>query len=394
MKVVIVSFYYDEKVKSEEALLQQHYTTTGWAEALQRRGIEVIVINRFFKDSELVKNNVCYLFVKDSLGGTFSAWQIPYQFLKKISALNADIVHLHHLTLSPQTFFLRLLLNKKTAIVIQHHGGRSPGTIKRSVHNVILLVADAFFFTTIEQGKEWFMGKKQYRKVLPVMEGATFFNYESRDKERVNDFYNRCEARKKTGMHGSPVFLWVGRLDINKDPLTVLNGFEMILNDLREATLYMIYSDDLLTSDVKKKYETNSMLRSHVFFLGRIPHEQIEMYYHSADYFVSASHYEGSGYALSEALRCGCVPVVTDIPAFTMMTDNGKLGCLWQAGNAGSFALAVKKVVSKPLNEEGKACVEFYTDSLSFDAIAGKAINHYQTVINRRRKTAFVLQDA
>ena len=43
MKVVHISFSYSEKIKTEEELLEQHYTITGWAEALHRKGAEVIV---------------------------------------------------------------------------------------------------------------------------------------------------------------------------------------------------------------------------------------------------------------------------------------------------------------------------------------------------------------
>jgi len=394
MRIAMVSFYYDENLKAEESFLEQNYTITGWAEALQRKGVEVIVISRFYRSSAFTKNNVQYIFFNDKLGGTFRSWQMPYQFLKMISALRADVVHLHHLTLSLQTFLLRVLSNKQTAIIVQHHGGKAPAKLKRFLHNSIHHAADGFFFTTIEQGREWFMGKKQHQNVLPVMEGATFFDYNDRDKARKGDYYDRCEARKITGMRGSPVFLWVGRLDDNKDPITILNGFEIILDDFPAANLYLIFSDDRLIAEVKQKCESSSLLKSHVFLIGKVAHEQIEMYYNSADYFVLGSHYEGSGYALSEALRCGCVPIVTDIPSFNMMTDNGKLGSLWRVGHTGSFVMAAKNALSKPISEEGRACIHYYNKTLSFDAIAENAIIHYGNVIMKRRKSMTAIFNA
>ncbi len=54
------------------------------------------------------------------------------------------------------------------------------------------------------------------------------------------------------------------------------------------------------------------------------------MYYNSADYFVLGSHYEGSGFSLVEAMSCGVIPIVTDIPSFRMMTNNGKIGTLME----------------------------------------------------------------
>ncbi|HET6995227.1 MAG TPA: glycosyltransferase, partial [Chitinophagaceae bacterium] len=97
------------------------------------------------------------------------------------------------------------------------------------------------------------------------------------------------------------------------------------------------------------------------------------------------SHYEGSGYALSEALRCGCIPVVTNIPSFRMMTNNGHLGALWNTEDKDSFVEAAIKAINKPLVSEANACIDFFKEKLSFDAIARDAIRYYQAAIDRRK---------
>ena len=388
MKVVNVSFFYDEKLRTENELLKQHYTTTGWAEALNKKGVEVIVMNRFYKDGCVYENNIKHLFFKDRLKGSFRSWQMPLNFFKKIAELNADVVHVHHLTLSLQTLLLRIILPKKTAIIVQHHGGRAPGRLKRMLHNFLIGAADGFFFTTAEQGTEWFI-KKAYKKILPVMEGATFFNYQNRNAGNTIHDYERSKAREITGISGSLVFLWVGRLDENKDPLTVLNGFKTILEKYATARLYMIYNDSKLVKAVNETILSSDILKEKVHLLGNINHAEIEMYYNSADYFVLGSHYEGSGYALSEALRCGCVPVITDIPSFRMMTDNGRLGSLWKTGDKDSLIEAVDRVTQKNLEDEMKACTSFFEKKLSFDSIAATAILHYQKVIDQRLQKKF-----
>ncbi|MBL7738080.1 MAG: glycosyltransferase family 4 protein [Chitinophagaceae bacterium] len=386
MRIVHVSFHYDDTISTEEELLEKHYTITGWAEALERKGAEVIVISRFHKECTTRINNVQYLFVKDKLGSKPGGWRFPLKFLRKVSRLNADVIHLHHLTLSLQTTLLRWLLPEKTAIIIQHHGGPLPAKRKRTVHNFFTSVADGYFFTTAEQGREWFMNKKQSGKVMPVMEGATFFNYKDRDAGKEDQYIDRNSARAQTGIKGTPVFLWVGRLDSNKDPLTVLDGFGLLLDKYPEAALYMAYSDNKLSDTVENKIGHSAILRNKVILSGNIPHHLIEMYYNSADYFVLGSHYEGSGYALSEALRCGCVPVITEIPSFRMMTGNGRLGALWKPGIKESFLQAAITAINKPLIDEGKACIDFFHKELSFDAIAATAMQHYRQVVHARAK--------
>ena len=386
MKIVHVSFFYDKSLTSAEEFLKQQYTITGWAEALQRKGIEATVISRFNREISFEKNKVNYHFINDRIESTFRWWCLPLKFLKKIREIDADLVHLHNFTLSLQTLVLRWMLPSKTAIVIQHHGGRSPGKKKRRIHNFINSVADGFFFTTADQGREWFLRKKPFRKIFPVMEGATFFNYELRDAAVEYHYIDRGETRRITGINGDPVFLWVGRLDHNKDPLTILDGFEILMEKDSHASLYMIYSDDKLSGDVMKKIQTSSILKSRVRLFGKIEHGQIRDYYNSADYFVLGSHYEGSGYALSEALLCGCIPVVTAIPSFRMMTNDGKLGALWEPGNVTSFIKAVNAAMNKPVRKEAEACIEFYKAKLCFDAIAGDARDHYREIIQLRRQ--------
>src|SRR6187549_3878832 len=100
MRIVDVSYVYDEALATEEELLEQHYTTVGWAEALAKKGAEVIVVKRYFKNSAFKKNSVQYFFVKDSYNKTIRSWQIPFRLLKKIASLKPDIVHLHHFSRS------------------------------------------------------------------------------------------------------------------------------------------------------------------------------------------------------------------------------------------------------------------------------------------------------
>lgn len=386
MKVVNIFYYYDDKVTSEAELVRHYYTTTGWAEALQARGIESIIMTRFMKDSVYEKNNITYYFVKDKFGSRIRFWQLPIRFLRRVKELDADVIHVHSLTRSLQTCLLRLLLPKKTAIIVQHHGGRSPGLLRRTVHNLLNRVADAFFFTTVEQGADWFMKQTPFPKLLPVMEGATYFDYDSRDAAQPPAYADRQRARTATGLYGAPVFLWVGRLDDNKDPLTVLQGFELLFQAYPRARLFMIYSDERLLPAVQEKIAASAILSTQVHLLGKIAHEAIEPYYNSADYFVLGSHYEGAGYALSEALRCGCVPIVTHIPSFRMMTNNGQLGALWEPGNSDSLVAAAATALQKPLEQEARACIHFYQQQLSFGAIARVAAQHYRQVVQARQQ--------
>ena len=78
-------------------------------------------------------------------------------------------------------------------------------------------------------------------------------------------------------MRGSPAVLWVGRLNANKDPLTVLDGFERSLAWLPDAALTMIYSTDELLGQVRLRVAGAPALRARVHLVGAVPRERIPL---------------------------------------------------------------------------------------------------------------------
>ena len=132
---------------------------------------------------------------------------------------------------------------------------------------------------------------------------------------------DRGQARQATGLRGSPALLWVGRLDHNKDPLTVLTGLDRVLQTVPGAHLTMIVPAEASAREVQRRIADSPALRNGVTLVGPIAHTEMAPYYSAADIFVSGSRHEGSGYALIEAMACGVVPCVTDIPAFRALTQ-------------------------------------------------------------------------
>jgi glycosyltransferase involved in cell wall biosynthesis len=59
------------------------------------------------------------------------------------------------------------------------------------------------------------------------------------------------QARVVTKVKGSKIYLWVGRFDENKDPLTLIRGFIEFARTVEDASLYVIYQSTELISEVK-----------------------------------------------------------------------------------------------------------------------------------------------
>src|SRR4051812_16226825 len=120
--------------------------------------------------------------------------------------------------------------------------------------------------------------------------------------------------------------LWVGRLNANKDPLTVLEGFARFAERHRDATLTFVYGSAELESPLRDALRTHRHVGQRVRLAGPLSHAALGALYADADVFVLGSHREGSGYAALEAMACGVVPVLTNIPPFRGLTDEGRIG--------------------------------------------------------------------
>jgi glycosyltransferase involved in cell wall biosynthesis len=370
MKVTFVNYYYDKDISIEE-YFDKYPAVHGWAKALRDKGLDVKVYHRFSQNKILVKDDVEYIFVNDKFRSDLKWHQNPVSFHNKICEGKHEIIHVNSFIYSYQASLLKKQL-PSARLVIQHHAEKPGHWIKRFLVRNFSSLADGFIFSSTELYDEWLKTKTlpEGKKFAEIMEGSSDFIFRNRD-----------EVRFKTGLTGKPIFLWVGRLNENKDPVTVLSGFIKILKDFPEAKLYLIYSDDNLKSELLSFIEQDVAIKNSVILLGFIPHKKISDYYNSADYFVLGSHYEGSGFSLVEAMSCGVVPIVTDIPAFRMITDNGRIGGLWKCSDAESFYTKAKEIIKKPIEAESKKTFDFFSSNLSYAAIGSKVKIFYESLV-------------
>jgi glycosyltransferase involved in cell wall biosynthesis len=385
MHVVLLNYYYGADLGEADALLERYATLTGWAEGVQAAGARVTVLQRFDRDAVRHDHGVEYRFVRDSHHPHLRSWQVPLRLHRQARALCVDslshgesvVVGLNGLLFPLQAWSLRRMLPQPCAIAIQHHAERPWSGWRGLLQRWGLRAADGYLFAARELAEPFVQqgSIRSLQDVYPVMEGSSSFSPQDRQS-----------SRDQTGLYGDPVVLWVGRLNDNKDPLTVLAAFERVLEQAAGVRLYMAYGTEDLLPDVRERIARSATLSRSVELLGIVPHFELERVYNSADYFVLGSHHEGSGYALAEALACGLVPVVTDIPAFRMMTDGGKIGALWPPGDAGALGDALLAVFRRPWLEHSKAARDFFEENLSYPAIGRRAVEVYQGLARGRAR--------
>ncbi len=179
-------------------------------------------------------------------------------------------------------------------------------------------------------------------------------------------------------MAGDPVYLSAGRLNAIKDPMTMLRGFELIALDQPNARLYLHYLTDELLPEIAAFLSERPALAERIELRGRAPLEDMEAIYSSADFLLQASLREWSGLAVIEAMSCGCIPIVSDIPSFRTLTDGGRFGRLFATGDAMGLSRAALSVRPDGRVALSRAVRDHFELELSFAAMALKISDVYR----------------
>jgi glycosyltransferase involved in cell wall biosynthesis len=380
LKVALASCFYDPWERDPEAMLAAHPPMTGWPEAVIEAGASsVIVVQRFHRDALIRRAGVDYRFMND--GGPARAGPAFWgrRFTEVIAGLSPDVVHVDGLGFPLLVRHLRWRLPPASAIVVQDHGGAPAGSRLfgrgpwRAFHRFGLGAADGFLFTAEEQSAQWRRAGvvARHQPVHQILEAST-------------DFPVSTGPAAGTPLSGRPALLWVGRLNANKDPLTVLGAFETAAATLPEAVLTLVYGDDLLLPQVRARIAESTRLQERVSLRARLDRAALPSLYASADLFVLGSHHEVACFSLLEALSFGVAPVVTDIPAFRVITGGGRIGALFPPGSVEGAARAISQVAARDPHESRRLVRDHFERELSWRAVGRRALAIYRAAAARR----------
>jgi len=304
-----------------------------------------------------VMNGVPYYFFK----GRNRFWSITIKTHVLIRKLKPDIVLVQGLVFPLQVMFLKLFCGNKFKLVIQHHGELPSDGLKGRLQKIACNMTDAFLFTSAGNADAW--KKKNIirpdARIFELLEASTVFKP-----------IDKALAKQHTGVTGKANFIWVGHLNKNKDPLTVLNGFHDYLHINPAAKLYMIYQTDALLNDIKQLIASATLLSNSVVLVGEVANTDLPYWFSAVDFYISGSHKEGSGYALLEAMACGCIPVVTTIPPYKKITLNGEYGFLYPPGDACALGETLKGLEGTDWQKLSAAVLSHFNKNLSFKTIA------------------------
>ena len=392
MKICIANFYYNLSASdlTPDEFLDRMPLLHHQPASLAGAGHQVDVVQLFPKEASFTIEHVNYHFVRPVLlekawarvaarmsGQVWTRHVAAVRAARRVLGLQPDVVHFHGLTLNASLFLLQLLRRKDGPVIVsQYHGGQlASGRLERKVQSRGLSqVQRALFGRTSFIDQFVNDGLLERQQVVEVM-----------DKSTTAMMRSRPAARQESGIQGSPVFLWYAALEPNRDPMTAIQGFEHILRKWPKAQLYVYFGRDALLTQLRAYVIAHPALARHVHFRGRPPNGSRETIFNSADFLLQTDRLANNSHAVLEAMACGVIPVVSDIPSFRTLVDNGRCGFLFPPGDA--EALAEQLLTFSPGKIAGRAALvhDWFEVAYSYDAVAGVLVDIYAEAIGERR---------
>lgn len=365
--LIVVNYSYDNDCVSASALIERFSQLTCWVDEYVKSGVRVTVFQRYAHDTTFSKAGVNYIFLRDLLPGKFGHLFIALRFNRKIYRFAKSLkyqtvsIFIHSFLNAMSILHIARLLGNSLPIFIQHHAERIRSTVHREILKKACANIAGGFFSTLAHAQPWLEHKILTSSCVYALMECTS-TLQPMDK---------LSAKASLGYEGL-LLLWTGNLNNNKDPLTVLRGVQSFLQTYR-ANLLMIFRERELVTAVKALIKELG-IEHRVSILGYVEHQEMAVYFSAADIFVQGSYREGSGISVLEAMCCGALPVVTDIPSFQAITDDSEF--LWKAGDANSLKQSLEKVAAmKNIQAEQTRCIEFYNDNWSAAALISKSLN-------------------
>jgi glycosyltransferase involved in cell wall biosynthesis len=362
---VQVSLYVDPRGRDGESLLHEWHTLPGVAAGAARAGARVTIVQAATRRETLEGDGVTYEFVP-----------LP-RVVDVVRSLHPDVIHLHGF-IFPIAIWSIARAFRGVPLMIQDHATRLPHGFRRLLWGKVCQSVDAVAFTSREQSLPFYESGvfRSDMKLFEILEGSSFFTPGDRDA-----------ARRRNGIGGDPCILWVGRLDSNKDPLTALDAFERAAPSLPDARMWCAYREAPLLGAVRERIAASSVLSERVTLIGERTYDQMEDLFRASDFFVQTSHYEGSGFSALEAMACGTPALLTDIPSFRRITNDGNAGSLTPVDDSVALAQAMVLWAAKDRLRMRHAAREWFERGLSFDSIGRDLRSAYETLANTGRSS-------
>lgn len=159
--------------------------------------------------------------------------------------------------------------------------------------------------------------------IIPTGIEIERFYVENVDKKKVNSIKEKLKIKD-----GSFNIVFVGRLAKEKNVDLLLSAQKEIIKNNKNINLIIIGDGP----DMEEYKETSKKLciDKNTFFTGKVPWEEVPLYYRIADVFATASTTETQGLTVIEAMAASVAPICIDDESFRNTVIDGLNGRIFK----------------------------------------------------------------
>ena len=193
------------------------------------------------------------------------------------------------------------------------------------------------------------------------------------------------EARKKLGLNGEKVIVYVGRIEPIKG-LDLLLQSTAIMERKDSLKVLVIGGDPKRDGEVKRLKELAQELgiENVMEFVGIVDQRLLPLYYNAADVCVVPSYYESFGLVALEALACGTPVVASRVGGLPAVVQHGRTGYLLSWRCPEPFADSLEVILeSVGLQKSMSLAARKWAEGMGWEMVAEETYRLYNLALSQ-----------
>jgi len=163
-------------------------------------------------------------------------------------------------------------------------------------------------------------------------------------------FSKKNLLKEESGLSGKTVFLFVGRLEEEKNTVLLIEAFKRLSNQGDSVTL-LVVGDGSQRDMLVKRAAGNE----NIVFIGKVNFPEIVKYYVMSDVFVLPSKYEPWGLVVNEAMTMGLPLVLSSaVGSLPDLLKENVNGFSFESENTSSLLNSMSMIMKTDLAEFGR----------------------------------------
>lgn len=218
--------------------------------------------------------------------------------------------------------------------------------------------------------------------IIPTGIEIDRFYDENIDKKKIKTIKDKWNIQKKDF-----VILYVGRLGFEKSVDFLIESQANIVKKYPNCKL-MIVGDGPDLPKFQEQVE-NLKIGKNVIFTGKVPWEEVPLYYHISNVFSTASRTETQGLTVIEAMAAGRAVVCVDDESFRNVVVDGLDGYLFQDNKQ------YEQIINNLLKDATKCKslgkqARISSDTYSSKYFAQRVADVYRQALEKNKKKSFL----